>query len=168
MAERNSDGREFVITRLIDAPREMVWRAFTEVEHLKHWWGPKGFTMMSCTLDLRVGGTFHYGMKSPEGYEMWGKWIFREIVAPERLGILVSFSDKDGGITRHPMAPDWPAQMQGTSIFTEQGNKTLLTNRTIAFDATEVERKMFEDGFASMEQGFSGTYDQLAEYLKKM
>ena len=114
MAERNSDGREFVITRLIDAPREMVWRAFTEVEHLKHWWGPKGFTMMSCTLDLRVGGTFHYGMKSPEGYEMWGKWIFREIVAPERLGILVSFSDKDGGITRHPMAPDWPAQMQGT------------------------------------------------------
>jgi uncharacterized protein YndB with AHSA1/START domain len=51
--------REFVITRTFDAPRDLVWRAFTEAEHLKHWWGPKGFKMLSCKLDLRPGGIFH-------------------------------------------------------------------------------------------------------------
>lgn len=98
---------------------------------------------------------------------MWGKWVFREIVAPERFTIVFSFSDKDGGITRHPMAPNWPREMLGTSNFVEQGRKTLLTTRTLAFNATEVERQTFEAGFEGMKQGFGGTYDQLDEYLKK-
>jgi uncharacterized protein YndB with AHSA1/START domain len=163
--DTTQDPREFVISRIFDAPRELVWKAFTEVEHLKHWWGPKGFKMLSCRLDLRPGGVFHYGMRAPSGAEMWGKWVFREIVKPERLTIVISFSDKDGGQTRHPFAPGWPVEMLGTSTFAEQEGKTLLTTRTVAFNATDDERKTFEAGFDGMEAGFTGTWDQLAAYL---
>lgn len=157
--------KEFVIKRVFNAPRDLVWRAFTEAEHLKHWWGPKGYKMMSCTIDLRPGGVFHYGMQSPNGVEMWGKWMFREIVAPEKMTIVIAFSDKNGGITRHPFAPEWPLEMLGTMNFETQGNKTVLTSRTVAFNPTETERKTFEAGFAGMEQGFRGTWDQLEAYL---
>lgn len=160
-----ASGQEFYIERVFDAPRELVWKAFTEADRLKHWWGPKGFKMLSCKVDLRVGGVFHYGMQAPNGGEMWGKWTFREIVAPERLVIVISFSDKDGGVTRHPMAPDWPREMLGTTTFEDRNGKTLLTTRTVAFNATEVERKAFEAGFDGMKQGFTGTFDQLETYL---
>ena len=66
---------EFFIQREFDAPRERVWKAWTEAERLGKWWGPKGFDIVSVKLDLRPGGTFHYGLKSPEGLEMWGKFI---------------------------------------------------------------------------------------------
>jgi uncharacterized protein YndB with AHSA1/START domain len=164
-ATADACGRELVISRVFDAPRELVWKAFTEADRLARWWGPKGFKMLSCKLDLRPGGAFHYGMAAPNGSEMWGKWVFREIVRPERLSFVVSFSDRDGGITRHPFAPLWPAEMLGTSTFADQAGKTLLTTRTVAVNATDAERKAFEDGFGSMEEGFAGTWDQLAAYL---
>jgi uncharacterized protein YndB with AHSA1/START domain len=163
-----TNSAEFVISRVFDAPRDLVWRAFTEAEHLKHWWGPKGFKMLSATLDLRPGGTFHYGMQAPNGSVMWGKWVFREIVAPQWLTFITSFSDQNGGVTRNPFAPSWPAEMLGTSAFVGQGNKTLVTTRTVAFNPTDEERKTFEAGFAGMEQGFTGTFDQLAAYLANM
>ena len=78
---REPSSRELVLTRVFDAPRDLVWKAFTEVDRLKQWWGPKGFRMLTCRLDLRPGGIFLYGMQSPDGHEMWGKWTFREIVA---------------------------------------------------------------------------------------
>ncbi len=157
---------EFVITRLLDAPRELVWKAFTEADRLMHWWGPKGFKMIHARVDLRPGGTFHYGMLAPDGSEMWGKWTFREIVAPERLVLISGFSDKDGGLTRHPMAPTWPQQMLGTTTLTAQGNKTLLTNTAVAYEASAEEIAIFNAGFESMKQGFGGTWDQLEAYLK--
>src|SRR5205823_4677268 len=83
---------------------------WVEPDRLARWWGPKGFTMLSSTLDLRPGGIFHYGMRSPDGREMWGRWVFREVVAPERLVFVASFSDEAGGVTRHPFAPDWPLE----------------------------------------------------------
>src|SRR4051794_25044239 len=89
-------GREFVVTRVFDAPRDLVFKAWTEPERLKHWWGPKGFTLFACEIDPRPGGDFHYGMRSPDGRAMWGKWVFREVVPPERLVFLASFSDEQG------------------------------------------------------------------------
>src|ERR1051326_3641549 len=95
----------FVITRAFDAPRELVWKAFTDPERMKHWWGPKGFTVIASKMDLRPGGIYHYGMKAPDGSAMWGKFVFREVAAPERMVFINSFSDEAGGISRHPMAP---------------------------------------------------------------
>ncbi len=157
--------QEFTISRVFDAPRETVWRAFTTLEHLKHWWGPKGLVWIDGTLDLRPGGTFHYGMRTPDGQEMWGRWVFLEIVPPERLAIRFSFADRQGNPVHHPMSPTWPLEMRGISTFAAQGNKTLLTTRVVALDADEEAIRSFEAGFDGMTQGFGGTYDQLDAYL---
>jgi uncharacterized protein YndB with AHSA1/START domain len=160
-----SQGRDFVITRAFDAPRGLVWKAWTESEPLKHWWGPKGFTMLSLKLDLRPGGVFHYCMRAPNGSEMWGKFVYREIVAPELLVFIVSFADEKGISTRHPLSPTWPLEVLNTLTFSEQEGRTTLTVQAVPINATESERKTFEAGRKSMQQGFTGTLDQLAAYL---
>ena len=165
MAEKGSE--EFVISRVFDAPCERVWKAWTDPDRLKHWWGPKGFTVHHCTVDLRPGGVFHYGMKAPDGTPMWGKFIYREIVKPERLVFIVSFSDENGDISRHPWSPNWPLEMLSTVTFEEQGGKTTVTVRWAPHSATEAERKTFEEGRDSMRQGWTGTFDQFAAYLAK-
>jgi uncharacterized protein YndB with AHSA1/START domain len=161
-------GKEFVITRVFDAPRALIFKAWTDPEHLKHWWGPQGFTFVKCKLDLRPGGLFHYLMRSPDGNEMWGKFVFREIVPPERLIWVNSFSDKDANTTRPPWNPPWPLEILNTLTFIEQEGKTTVTLRGIPVNATGEERKTFETGFESMQQGFKGTLDQLAEYLASL
>lgn len=157
----------FVITRVVDAPRDFVWKLWTEPAHLKQWWGPKGFKVHTCKVDLRAGGVFLYGMRAPDGSDVWGKFTYREIVAPERLVFIVSFSDKKGGITRHPASPDWPLQILSTVTFTDRGSKTEISVQWSPFEATETERKVFDDGRDSMRQGWTGTFEQLAEYLTR-
>lgn len=159
--------KEFVITRTFDAPRDLVFRAWTEGDRLARWFGPTGFTMLSSTLDLRPGGVFHYGMRSPDGKAMWGKWTFREVVPPERLVVVVSFSDEAGGMARHPLAADWPAEVLSTMILTEHDGKTTLTMRSTPINASATERQTFEAGFDSMQKGWTGTLDQLAAYLAR-
>ena len=129
--------RAFVISRVFDAPRDLVWKAHSELEGLKQWWG------------------------------MWGRFVYREIVKPERIVSVTSFSDEKGGVTRHFLSPEWPLEMLNTATFTEANGKTTFTIHSVAINATAHERKIFEDGFASMEGGFTGTFDQLAAYLAK-
>ena len=156
---------DFVLTRTFDAPRDLVWKAWTDPEHLKRWFGPKGFTMPTCAMDLRPGGVFHYGMKSPDGHEMWGKWTFVEIVPPEKLVVIVSFSDASGGVTRHPLSASWPLETLSTTTFTERDGQTTLTLHWSAHHATEAERKIFDSSHDGMTQGWGGTMAQLTEYL---
>jgi len=158
---------EFVITRIFDAPRELVWKAWTERDRLMQWFGPKGFTMSAAKMDFRPGGVFHYCLRSPDGKEMWGKFVYREIVAPERIVLVNSFSDESGGLTRHPMSPTWPLEMLSTTTFVEQGGKTVLTIRWKPLNPTEEERKTFDGAHGGMQQGWTGTFEQLAEYLAK-
>jgi len=158
-------GREFIITRVFDAPRELVWKACTEAERLARWWGPKGFTMGVCKLDLRPGGVFHYSMRTPDGRELWGRFVYREIVKPERIVFINSFADDKGNAARNPWNADWPLEVLNTQTFAEHGGKTTLTLRGGPINASGTERKTFEAGFEAMQQGFTGTLDQLAEYL---
>lgn len=157
--------REFTLTRTFDAPRELVYRVWTDAEHLAGWFGPKGIPVVTSKLDLRPGGTYLYGMRAPNGTEIWGRWTFEEIVPPERLVFRSSFSDPQGGTTRHPMAPDWPLEMRSTITFAEHAGRTTLTLRTVAVNATDDERRTFEAGFQSMTQGWGGTFDKLLAYL---
>jgi uncharacterized protein YndB with AHSA1/START domain len=159
--------KPFEIQRVFDAPREQVWKAWTEPERLKQWWGPKGFTVHTCKVDLRPGGIFLYGMNAPDGADIWGKFVYRKIEAPKRLEFIVSFSDPKGGVTRHPSSPGWPLEMLSTVSFEEQGGKTKVTVQWSPHNATEVERKTFDEGRASMQQGWGGTFDQFAGYLSK-
>ncbi|HUJ44413.1 MAG TPA: SRPBCC domain-containing protein [Opitutaceae bacterium] len=157
--------KEFVLTRTFAAPRALVWRAWTEAELLQRWFGPKGFTMPACSLDLRPGGVFHYGMKSPDGHEVWGKWTFREIVPPEKLVVIISFSDAQGGVTRHPLSAHWPLETLSTMTLTELDGKTTVTLRWAPHAATEIERQAFDSSHEGMRQGWAGTMEQLEAYL---
>ncbi len=166
LAKMKQTEGEFVITRVFDAPRELVWKAWTERERLMQWFGPKGFTMRVATLDLRPGGVFHYCLRSPDGHEMWGKFVYRDIAAPERIVLVNSFSDEKGNLTRHPMSPTWPLEMLSTTTFAEQAGKTTVTVRWSPLNATEAERKTFDISHDGMRIGWTGTFDQLDEYLR--
>jgi uncharacterized protein YndB with AHSA1/START domain len=161
-----SDGPRLVVTRTLDAPRPLVWKAWTESGRLAKWWGPKGFKWLGGMMDFRPGGIFHYGMTSPDGKAtMWGRLVYREVVEPSRLAFVVSFSDVNGGVTRHPMAPDWPLEVLNVLTLEEAGGKTVLTLEGCPLHASEAERRAFEAGIGSMQQGFKGTLDQLEAHL---
>jgi uncharacterized protein YndB with AHSA1/START domain len=160
-------GREFVITREFEAPRELVWKAWTERERLMQWFGPKGFVMPAAKMDFRPGGIFHFCLRSPDGKEMWGKWTFREIAAPERIVLVHCFSDERGGITRHPASPTWPREMLSTTTFQALDGRTRLTVQWFPLNATEEELKTFDSARDGMKGGWTGTFEQLAEYLAK-
>jgi uncharacterized protein YndB with AHSA1/START domain len=159
----------FIISRVFDAPRDRVWKAWTDARHLKQWWGPAGFKVHSCKLDLRPGGSMHYGMTAPDGSELWGKFSFREIEAPKRLVFLNSFSDPEGNVARHEGHQTWPLEMLSTITFDEQpGGKTKVTVHWLPADgSSELERKTFDEGRPGMDMGWGGTMDQLAAHLKK-
>ena len=168
MAAASSSSKEFVISREFDAPRELVWTAWTERERMMQWFGPKGFVMTHATLDFRVGGVFHYCLRAPNGTEMWGKFTFREIVPPQRLVWVNAFSDPQGGLGHHPLAPEWPRQMLTVATFEERApGRTTVTIRWTTIDATPEEQRTFDAGFDSMRMGWTGTFEQLEEYLKR-
>jgi uncharacterized protein YndB with AHSA1/START domain len=164
-APRSQGSKPFVTTRVLNAPRAKVWKAWTDRGELMKWFGPAGFPLTSASMDLRPGGVFHYCLRSADGKEMWGKWTFREIVAPERLVLVSSFSDAQGGISRHPMAPTWPRETLSTTRLTERDGKTTLELTWAALNATPEEQQTFDGAHAGMEQGWSGTFAQLTAYL---
>lgn len=159
--------KPFILTRTFDAPRKLVWEVFTKAEHLKHWMGPSG-SLTHATVDLKPGGVFHYGMAMPNGQVMWGKWTFVEIMPPEKLVVIVAFSDADQGVTTHPMSPTWPKETRSVSTFTEKDGKTTLRLEWTAYHATAEEQATFDAAHDSMTQGWSGTMNALDAYLKKL
>lgn len=167
MTDSNAAERELMITRIFDAPRELVFGALTEPERLMRWWGPKGFTWVGCTMDLRPGGMLHYCMRSPDGQDMWGKWVYREIVPPERIVFVNSFADERGNTVRSPFSANWPLEILNTLTLAEHEGKTSLTLRGGPLHATEGELKAFDAGRPSMQRGFAGTWDQLDDYLRE-
>jgi uncharacterized protein YndB with AHSA1/START domain len=170
LAETRSETRseDFVISRVFDAPRELVWKCFTDPEHMNRWWGPKGSIVTQGKMDLRPGGTFHYRLEITGGGEVWGKMVYREITPRDRIVFINAFSDVAGGTTRHPMAPDWPLEMLTTFTFEDvAGGKTRFTVRQSSHNASEAERNTFDANHDSLNQGWGGTLDKLAGYLPK-
>jgi uncharacterized protein YndB with AHSA1/START domain len=160
--------KPFVISRVFDAPRELVWEALTEPGRMAAWFGPKGFTGRTIRMDLRPGGVYHYHLAGPGGLEMWARWIYREIVPLERLVFVQSFSDPEGGPGPFPFPGEWPAEMLCTFALAGHGGKTEFTVRTFALDPTPAQAAAFNAGFASMTGGWAGTFDQLEDHLAGM
>jgi uncharacterized protein YndB with AHSA1/START domain len=140
--------REVLLTRTFDAPRELVWEAFTRPELLKRWFGPRGWSLVVCEVDLRVGGGWRFIMQGPEGQKMGMRGVYREIVRPERSVHVESFDD-------------YPGESIVTAVFTEQGGKTTL-NATVLYPSQEVRDIVIQSG---MEHGAAESYDKLAEVL---
>jgi uncharacterized protein YndB with AHSA1/START domain len=147
-AATESAERVLEIERIFDAPRNLVFKAWTEPEHLVHWYGPRGFTLPSCKLDLRPGGAWRSCMFSPEGHEYWVKGVYREIVEPERLVYTYAHENQDGTLVHETLV---------RVTFAEQRGKTKLTLRQAIFESLK-ERD-------SHRGGWNSSLDRLVEYL---
>ena len=143
-----ASNRELSISRLLDAPRDLVWKMWTEPEHIKHWWGPSGFTNTIFKMDVKPGGEWEFIMHGPDGTDFKNKHIYHEVVKPERL------------VLDHVTAP----KFRITATFTEQGNKTLLTLHSVFESAEQLEQviKVFK-----ADEGMKQNVDKLEMYLKK-
>src|SRR6266545_1112456 len=129
---------ELVIERVFDAPRERVWKAWTEPEQAKRWWGPKGFTAPVWRTDFRVGGKYLYCMRSPDGKDYWGTGVYREIVRLEKIVATDSFADAEGKVvpaTHYGFREDFPRELLLTVTFEDLGGKTNMTLRHAGFPA---------------------------------
>lgn len=162
--------KDFVIARIFDAPRPLLFSCFADVNHLAKWWGPKGFAIIQPTLDFRPGGVFHYGMESGQGQVMWGRMLFREILAPERIVFLNSFSNERGGIARAPFFDGkWPFELLTRFDFEELGaNRTRFTVTWTPYGADDEEQATFDSNRESMRGGWTGTLDQLTAFLAQL
>ena len=143
--------RELVITRIIDAPRHIVFQAWTEPDRVARWWGPQGFTTVYHDMDIRPGGAFRVCMRSPEDAEHWKQGVYREVVEPERLVFTFGWEDADGKPGHQTLV---------TVTFAEEGGKTRMTFRQVPFQSVE-ER----DGHRG---GWSSSFDRLADYVAQL
>jgi uncharacterized protein YndB with AHSA1/START domain len=168
-ASTATSDREFVISRVFDAPRERVFKAWTVPEQTARWWGPKGFTNPVCAMDVRPGGTYRIVMRGPDGVEYPLKGVYREIMEPERLVMTEDCSE-------HPA--EWhdlvnPNRKKGegmpvlealsTVTFGEFSGKTRLTIQTL-FESAAIRDAMVKTG---MNEGWAQSLDRLADYLAK-
>ncbi|MEX0968197.1 MAG: SRPBCC domain-containing protein [Bacteroidia bacterium] len=161
-------GKPFIITRTFDAPREEVYKAWTEKEQMAKWWGPSGFKIDIKEMEVKPGGKFHYKMENEDGDAMWGRFAYRSILAPERIVFINSFSEENGGITRAPFDENWPLEMLNILRLEEENGKTKMTLQGAAVNATREERNTYEEGFENMQEGFRGTFDKLDAHLKRV
>jgi uncharacterized protein YndB with AHSA1/START domain len=153
MSADTSD-REIVITRLVDAPRELIWKAWTDPQHVGNWWGPNGFTNTIHSMDVRPGGAWRYDMHGPDGRTYPNKVVYIEVVKPERL-VYNHGSDE---------AND-PSTFHVTVTFTAQGAKTLIRMHSVF--PTAAAREFVVREFKAIEGG-NQTLDRLEKYLPTM
>lgn len=163
-SNQNENSNELTITRVFDAPRGLVWKAWTEPERFMIWWGPKGFTSPVAKFDLRVGGSYLSSMRSPDGKDFWNKGVFREIVPQERLVMTDSFADGKGNTvpaTYYGLSKAFPLELLIAVTFEEQDGKTKLVLKHSGIGGiSDTDRD-------NMQQGWSQSFDKLDEYLEK-
>lgn len=160
-----SDAPEFTVERQFSAPRELVWKCWTEADRLARWWGNNQFPWVSGTLDLRVGGMFLYCWRRPDGGDLWAKFVYREIVAPERLVFVTSSADKDGATMPSPWFPVFPREVLNTLTLTETAGKTHMALHAKPINATAEEIAKFAAVQPGMNMGFRAVFDQLEQLL---
>jgi uncharacterized protein YndB with AHSA1/START domain len=146
--------REIVTTRLFDAPRELVWRAWTEPAHVGQWWGPSGFTNTIIEMDVRPGGVWRFIMHGPEGVDYPNRIVFTEVTPPERL-VYIHSDDAD----------DDPFWFESSATFAEEDGKTRVT--LVAVFASREERDQVVKEVGAVE-GAQQTFNRLGEYLARM
>jgi len=163
MVSRVEDERVLVLERVFNAPRDLVFKMFKEPEHLKNWWGPKGWELPVCNVDFRPGGVWHYCMKCIDrnqgqfyGMEAWGKGIYKVIIEPETIMYTDYFSDAEGNVNG-----DLPST-EVTLEFIDLDGKTNLINRS-EYVSAEALKSVMDMG---MLQGITETWDRLEELLK--
>jgi len=148
-APASTSDREILISRVFDAPRELVWKAWTDPKQLAQWWGPQGFTNPVCELDPRPGGAILVHMRAPNGVVYPMKGVFQEVASPERLVFLCGALDEAGELLFEVLT---------TVIFAEQASETKLTMRARVVKSTPAAAVHI----AGMEIGWTQSLERLA------
>jgi uncharacterized protein YndB with AHSA1/START domain len=160
---------ELIITRVFNAPRKLLWKAWTEPKHFKRWWGPKDFTSPVCKIDFRVGGKYLACMRSPEGRDFWSTGVYREIVPLQRIVCSDNFADEKSNVVpasyyRMP-GDNWPMELTVTITFEDPSglpgsktSKTKMTLRHVGFPVGQMSDMA--------KTGWNESFDKLAESLK--
>jgi len=157
--EEKTEEQALEITREFKAPRELVWKAWTDPEVLMKWWGPADFTSPGCRMDLRVGGKYLWCMRSPDGKDFWTTGTFREIAPPSLLVMTNSFSDENGNIvpsTYYGMSPEIALEMVVTVRLQEieNGTKMILSHSGLSKMSSKEQR--------DTDQGWNESFDKMA------
>ena len=151
------------LTRTFDAPRDVVFDAWTDPKLIERWWGPKGFTVPVCKMDLRIGGVYLNCMRSPESKDYWSTGVYREIVRPERLVCTDSFADETGKVvpaSYYGMSPDFPLELVIKITFSsDEEGKTKLTLEHIGMPASEHEM---------CSSGWNESFDKLENVTREL
>lgn len=151
------------IVRVFNAPRERVWKAWTDPEEIKRWWGPKDFTAPYARIDFRVGGKYLLAMRSPDGKDFWSTGTYKEIIPMEQIVVTDSFADENGNVvsaTYYGMDANMPLEMTLSMKFEDQDGKTKFT-----LHYAELGR-MSSDDRKNMEQGWNESFDKLEAALQ--
>ncbi len=166
LAPLANDKNLFVIDRVFAVSQERLYKACSEVDQMMKWFAPKGMKVIAAKQDFKPGGTYHYGLSAGEGQDMWGMVNYKEITPCSRIVYAQHFSDKAGGITRHPMAPNWPLEMITTFDFISEGaEQTRLKISWVYAGVDDTEASTFQNAHDSMCGGWTGSLDALQHYL---
>ena len=158
-----------ILTREYNAPRQLVFNAWTEPEHLKNWMFPfKGFTCEYVTADITPGGASLHKMTAPNGFEMWLLTKYEEIVPPELLVFRQYHSNQAGDILPNPQMPNWPKELRTTVKLEDLGDKTRLQLIWQPVNPSKEEAEAFEATRPEHGKGWGGGLDQLHDYLGTM
>lgn len=157
----SATNKDLIITRVFDAPIEVVWKAWTEPDNVTRWWGPKIFTSPLAEIDLRVGGKYHFCMRTPEGQDIHSAGTYQEIIPMKKIVCTDSFADENGNIvsgTQYGMDSDFPLELYMTINFEEQDGKTRMTLKHVGLPEGEM--------FDMTNTGWNESFDKLEESLK--
>ncbi|MGH2396829.1 MAG: SRPBCC family protein [bacterium] len=161
MTDATRDNKALIITRIFDAPRELVWKAWTEPAQLRRWWGPKGFTSPVCKIDLRVGGQYLFCMRSPDGQDYYNTGNYQKIDPLNEIVYTDSFADEKGNVvpaSHYGLGADFPLELQVTVTFEDYEGKTKMTLKHGGLPAGEMSDQT--------EAGWNESFDKLAESLR--
>jgi uncharacterized protein YndB with AHSA1/START domain len=155
----NVESKPLVIERVFDAPVELVWKAWTDPEQVKKWWGPREYSCPVAEIDFRVGGKNFNCMRGPDGNDIWSIGVYKEIVPLKRFVVTDSFADKDGNVVpaTHYGMPEMPLEMLITVTFEDLGGKTKMT---MTHEGLPV-----GDMISGANEGWGQSFDKLAELL---
>jgi uncharacterized protein YndB with AHSA1/START domain len=158
-----------ILTREYDAPRQLVFDAWTKAEHLKNWQFPfPGFKCEFAHDDIKAGGSSLHKMTTPNGFEMWLLTNYEEITPPERLVFRQYNSNEAGEILPNPQMPNWPKELRTTIVLEEENGKTKLQLIWQPIDPTEEEAETFEASRSEHGKGWDGGLNQLVAYLASL
>jgi uncharacterized protein YndB with AHSA1/START domain len=161
--------RDLTVTRIFDAPVDLLWKAWTEPEYVMKWWGPEHFTSPSARMDVRVGGTSIVCMRAPQdfgGMDMYSSWVYREIVPMERIEFIQNLSDENGNLMdtgTFGLPPEFPRDTLTVVMFKDLGNdktEMTVTEYNLPTPDTEMGR--------NAELGLHQTLDKMAAIFAKI